>query len=197
MVILGKKILYGVLSHGTGDYFASVARSCGAGGATLHMARGTAGSSILKALGIGSSKKDVVIMNASDDVISKVISKAKEDVLIKGVCAVIGGGQMQTGYDLITVIVNSGYSDDVMHVARKAGAIGGTVAEARGTALASDQNSFLGITIVPEKEMVYMICEKDKTKAIEEAVSNLECLQEKGMGVMFTQHVEEFVQLGK
>ncbi|HAL19034.1 MAG TPA: transcriptional regulator, partial [Spirochaetaceae bacterium] len=73
----------------------------------------------------------------------------------------------------------------------------GTVADARGTALASDQNSFLGITIVPEKEMIWMISEKDKTKVIEEAVTSLECLQEKGMGVMFAQHVEKFVQLGK
>ena len=197
MIILKNRYLYAVLPRGAGDYFASLARSCGAIGASLYMGRGTAGNSILKALGIGSSKKDVVIMNSTDDVADSVLAKSVEDPLIKGVAAVVGGDDMQAQYDLITIIVNSGYSDDVMHAARKAGSIGGTVTNARGTALPSDQNSFLGITIVPEKEMIYMISEKDKTKAITDAIMGLECLKEKGMGVMYVQPVSKFIQLGK
>ena len=103
MIILKNRYLYAVLPRGAGDYFASVARSCGAKGATLYMGRGTAGNSILKALGIGSSKKDVVIMNSTDDVADSVLAKSVEDPLIKGVAAVVGASTLKPGQDLLII----------------------------------------------------------------------------------------------
>ena len=49
----------------------------------------------------------------------------------------------QSGHELICAIVNAGLADDVMHDARKAGARGGTILRARGTATGQDC-SFLG-----------------------------------------------------
>ena len=63
---------------------------------------------------------------------------------------------MPSGYKLITVIVNSGYADDVMAVAKKAGASGGTILGARGTGTEEDVK-FFGITLVPEKEILLIV----------------------------------------
>ena len=68
-----------------------------------------------------------------------------------------------TPNDLITVILNSGYADDAMAAARKAGAGGGTVIKARGTAKEGDE-SFFGVQIVPEKEMLLIVVDHEKKR---------------------------------
>ena len=64
-------------------------------------------------------------------------------------------------HELIVVIVNKDFADDVMHAARKAGAGGGTVINARGTAREEDAK-FFGVQIVPEKEMLMILVDSDK-----------------------------------
>lgn len=63
---------------------------------------------------------------------------------------------------LIIIICNNGSAEDVMQEARAAGARGGTILRARGSA---DQNTsqFIGITIQPEKEVILIIT-KEKEK---------------------------------
>ena len=48
----------------------------------------------------------------------------------------------QASHQLICVIVNAGYADDVMNAARTAGATGGTVINARGTGREEDVKLF-------------------------------------------------------
>ncbi len=67
---------------------------------------------------------------------------------------------MESGYTLITVIVNSGYAEAVMAAARSGGASGGSILNARGTGTEEDVK-FFGITLVPEKEML-LICDAEK-----------------------------------
>ena len=76
---------------------------------------------------------------------------------------------MNSGHTLLTVIVNHGYADDVMAEARKAGAAGGTILNARGTGKEEDVK-FFGITLVPEKEMLLIVAENAKAPAILEAI---------------------------
>lgn len=56
-----------------------------------------------------------------------------------------------------------------MHAARKAGAGGGTIINARGTGREEDVK-FFGITIVPEKELVLILAEQEKAPRILEAI---------------------------
>ena len=72
---------------------------------------------------------------------------------------------MNDSYEMINVIVNKGYAEDAMAAARKAGAGGGTIINARGTAKECDAK-FLGIEIVPEKEMLLILVPKDKKDEI-------------------------------
>ena len=66
---------------------------------------------------------------------------------------------MDTKYELVICIVNAGYSQNVMEAARAAGARGGTVLRARGTAN-PEAEEFFNIHIQPEKEMVIMLVPK-------------------------------------
>ncbi|MBP5464681.1 MAG: transcriptional regulator [Treponema sp.] len=102
----------------------------------------------------------------------------------------------QPSLSLITVVLNKGYADDAMAAARKAGAGGGTVINARGTAR-EDDAKFFGVHIVPEKEMLMIVVPQEKRDAVLEAVRTLPCLAEPGSGIAFSAPVENFTQLGK
>lgn len=62
-------------------------------------------------------------------------------------------------HEVIFCIVNAGFSEAVMECARQAGAQGGTVMHASGTANASAEKLF-GITVQPEKDVVMILVEK-------------------------------------
>ena len=62
-------------------------------------------------------------------------------------------------HEVIFAIVNSGYAEEAMEVAREQGVRGGTILNARGVARA-DAAAFFGITIHHEKEILMMVVEK-------------------------------------
>jgi len=101
----------------------------------------------------------------------------------------------KTSHELICAIVNAGLADDLMHAARNAGAKGGTILKARGTATGED-NSFFGIAIVPEKEFLMILASRAQSDVIADSVAGAECLSEPGSGVVFRMPVEDFFQLG-
>lgn len=59
-------------------------------------------------------------------------------------------------YELVLAIVNKGCTDLVMNAASKAGARGGTITAARGTAN-TELTKFYGISVSPEKEAVFIV----------------------------------------
>ncbi len=99
-------------------------------------------------------------------------------------------------HELISVIVNAGYAEDIMHAARKAGATGGTIINARGTGREEDVK-FFGITIVPEKDFLIILATHEQAPAILEAIRTTPCLSEPGMGIAFCVNVERFIPLGR
>jgi nitrogen regulatory protein PII len=73
-------------------------------------------------------------------------------------------------YELIVIIANSGHIDDVMDVARTAGADGGTVIHAKGTG-AKFSDRFFGVSLADEKEVIFIAETKTKKAAIMKAVA--------------------------
>jgi nitrogen regulatory protein PII len=102
---------------------------------------------------------------------------------------------MESGYLLLTAIVNTGCADDVMAEARKAGARGGTILTARGTGTEEDVK-FFGITLVPEKEVLLIVAEKEGAESVLAAMRSVPVLREPGGGIVYTQNVEQFIVLG-
>lgn len=65
---------------------------------------------------------------------------------------------MEFSHEMIICIVNNGFSVEVMDAARSAGARGGTVINARGTA-GKEAEKLFNISIQPEKELVIILVE--------------------------------------
>ena len=199
MLELKNSLLFSIIDYGQADHFVEVAKECGAGGATVFPAKGTASSAVLRMLGLGDTSKEVVLILLDDKVAYKFLDKIQNEGKIRGVSALLGTSgdkTMAKAWKMITIIANSGFADDIMETARKAGATGGTVAHARGTAPVGHEEHFLGVTIVPEKEMIMILSESSKAEEIVKAVKKMDCLKEKGVGIIYTQDVKDFANLG-
>ena len=88
--------------------------------------------------------------------------------------------------ELIVVIVNQGFEEEAMKAAREAGARGGTIYNARGTAESQDLVKFMGITLHPNKEIVFILTTKEARDDIMTAVKESTGLATKGAGILFS-----------
>ena len=95
-------------------------------------------------------------------------------------------------YEVVFCIVNEGYSDVVMDAAKEAGARGGTVIHARGTAN-KEAEKFFHITIQPEKEIVMILVPADIKDAVLHALYRNAGLRREGQGIAFSMAVDAVV----
>ena len=95
-------------------------------------------------------------------------------------------------HEAIFCIVNSGYSDAVMEAAKKLGARGGTVINARGTA-SKEAETFFHITIEPEKEIVMILVPTKIKDAVLHALYKEVGLDTAGQGIAFSVPVDGVV----
>lgn len=214
------KLLIGIVPHDSGELICNAAKSAGAGGGTIAMGRGTASNGVLQLLGLGDTSKDIVyiiIKNELKAAVYEAIKTASEKKVHFGVMFTLetqdfiraghlnekavdaeGEENMKTenNYQMINIIVNKGYAEDAMAAARKAGAGGGTIIGARGTAKEGDA-AFFGMKIVPEKEMLMILVPAEKKAAVVEAVTALPCFAEAGSGIIFCNEAQDFTLLGK
>jgi len=197
MLVLHNNLMIAVVNNGQAERFMSIAKEAGAGGGTIIPAKGTASNRILRILALGDKSKEVVLIVIDHEKGKKIVDAVRSDGKIQGVAAMLGSTKektMSSKWKMITIIVNTGYADDIMDAARKAGAHGGTITHARGTGTEEDAK-FLGVQIVPEKEMIIILCAADDCDKIVEAVSSLKCLDEPGIGIIYTQDVVDFKNL--
>lgn len=101
---------------------------------------------------------------------------------------------MQYNHEAIFCIVNSGYSEAVMNAAKKLGAKGGTVINARGTA-SKEAETFFHITITPEKEIVMILVPKKIKDDVLHALYKEVGLDTAGQGIAFSVPVDSVVGL--
>ena len=97
-------------------------------------------------------------------------------------------------HELIICIVNNGFSDIVMDAAKDAGARGGTVLNARGTAN-KEAESFFHIAIQPEKEVVMILVPLNVKDAVLHALYEKAGLNTMGQGIAFSLPVDNVVGL--
>lgn len=95
-------------------------------------------------------------------------------------------------YEVVFCIVNNGFSEVVMDVAKKIGARGGTILRARGTANKESENIF-NITIHPEKEIVMILIPRDLKANLLHALYQNVGLETPGQGIAFTLPVDDVV----
>lgn len=179
----------------------------------ITVGRGTASSEILDYFGLDGAEKSVMIQVVTwekwKELKYGLRRKLQIDVPGTGIAFVIpissmGGkkalnyltnGQnfikgeesalKDTKYELLVVIANQGYTDLIMGAAREVHAAGGTVIHGKGTG-SQNAEKFLGVTLVPEKEVVYIVVRKDQKNDIMRAIMDKAGLESKARSIVFS-----------
>ncbi len=99
-------------------------------------------------------------------------------------------------HEVIFAIVNSGYAEDAMNVAREQGARGGTILNARGVAR-EQEAAFFGITIHAEKEILMIVVEKPIRDNVLNALYKEMGMGKKAQGIVFSLPVSDVAGLVK
>ena len=186
----------------------------------IHRARGTATSEIIDLLGIGATDKAVITCIEQPGKIPELLQIVRRKLGANrpgaGIALTVPlsainspilqafkqADEIQTGnrrsggfpHALIYSVVNKGYSDEFMNTARKAGASGGTIMNARGK-LHEGAVRFFGIVVQEEREVILMLTSKDKKDAILKAVSEAHGLDSKAQGLILSLPVDRAMSL--
>ena len=91
----------------------------------------------------------------------------------------------ETKNELLVVIANQGYSEAVMTAARKVASVGGTIIHARATG-AKQSEKFMGVTLAPEKDMVFMVVSSEQKNDIMRAIMQDAGVETKAGAITFS-----------
>ncbi|HWR23516.1 MAG TPA: hypothetical protein VN366_08575 [Feifaniaceae bacterium] len=171
--------------------------------------KGTASTKTLNYLGLGETGKAVFIKVLPTDKAHKLMDTLDTALLLEkpgnGIAFIAkidevcfhrhielasetnGGITMQQNspYHLIFVVLNRGYSEEVMEAARAAGATGGTALHAHGYGAAS-MEKFFGTTIAPEKELLMIVTQDAISGAVMDSIAEKAGLKTDACAVSFS-----------
>ena len=99
-------------------------------------------------------------------------------------------------HEVVFAIVNAGFAEDVMEVAREQGVRGGTILNARGV-VNEEAAAFFGITLHAEKEIVMIVVEKDIRDDILNGIYKRMGMGKKAQGIAFSLPVSDVAGLMK
>ena len=97
-------------------------------------------------------------------------------------------------HSLIVSLINQGYSEEFMNTARKAGATGGTVIDARKQTNEGAVKIF-GISVQNEQEIILMLISQERKEAVMQAVFNAHGPGSKAHALMFSMPVDRVMSL--
>ena len=177
------------------EAYVSLCRSLGLPLTLSMLGRGTAMRAHLDLYGLEATQKAVVATVADGQNARRLFREAKRQLYLdipgNGIMLAlpiksVGGGKTLAyltdnrpleaqappagfEHELLVMILNEGYIDEVMEAAREAGAAGGTVLHAKGTGSKRGEK-FFGVSLADEKDMVYIIAYADEKAAIMRAI---------------------------
>ena len=100
----------------------------------------------------------------------------------------------EQSYEVIFAIVNAGFAEEAMEVARANGARGGTILGARGVAREKEA-AFFGITLHADKEILMLVVEKTIRDNILNALYKEMGMDKKAQGITFSLPVSDVAGL--
>ena len=186
------------------------------------MARGTARTEMLDLLGLGETSKAIVMCLAGHQLAQHLLERLGYELKMRypgrGIAfsvPVTGIGvrwhklltqaeqtevldmdraEKKDGFDVVAVVMEQGYTNLVMEVARKAGARGGTGISARG--IAEDEvKQFFGIEIQAEKEIVFLVVKSEEKQEIMTAIMKAVGMKTKSHGIVLSLPVSNAIGL--
>lgn len=185
-----------ILNRDRGETMTSLYRDMNLPLVLTFLGRGTAEDEYLSLYDLKATEKAIVVAVADGEQTTRLVNAAKKKLCIdipgNGIMMAVpvksvGGGRtlayltdnavpdktvpkMEFNHELIVIILNQNYIDDVMNAARSAGAPGGTVLHAKGTG-ASYSKKFFGVSLAEEKEVVFIAVKSSKKTAVMKAVA--------------------------
>lgn len=99
-------------------------------------------------------------------------------------------------HEVIFAIVDSGFADDVMDVARELGVRGGTILGGRGV-VKEEAAAFFGITLHADKEILMMVVEKQIRDTVLNAIYKKLDMAKKAKGIAFALPVSDVAGLAQ
>ena len=97
-------------------------------------------------------------------------------------------------HEVVFAIVNAGFAEDVMEVAREQGVRGGTILNARGV-VNEEAAAFFGITLHADKEILMMVVEKEIRDKVLNAIYKEMGMAKKARGIAFSLPVSDVAGL--
>ncbi len=97
-------------------------------------------------------------------------------------------------HEVVFAIVNAGFAEDVMDIAREAGVRGGTILNARGV-LKEEAAAFFGITLHQDKEILMMVVDKSIRDKVMNAIYKEMGMAKKAKGIAFSLPVTDVAGL--
>ncbi len=193
--------------------FQSIYDALGASLSMMMLGRGTAVSDVLDYFGLAATEKAILFHIVTDDTWKKAKAQLQKKLYIDvpgtGIAFIVPlssvGGKKQlqfllneqtfekgeeqtlkdTQYELLVVIANQGYTEQIMAAARAQGAGGGTVLHAKGTGM-ENASKFLGFSLASEKEAVLIVVPTEKKNAIMKSVMEQAGLKTNAKAIAFS-----------
>ncbi|MDR0248229.1 MAG: P-II family nitrogen regulator [Oscillospiraceae bacterium] len=92
------------------------------------------------------------------------------------------------------IVVNAGFAENVLEVAREAGVVGATILNVRGEGV--HRESILGITVDTEKEMILSIVSESTADKAMRTIKEKAGIKTPAHSFCFTMPVDEIVGIG-
>lgn len=206
----GCELIYVIVNYQLGSKVVKIAKRHGITGGTICLGKGTVKSRLLEFLDLYDIRKEIVLLIAQKATAQKALTELNREfnfdkphhgiafcipvIQFKG-CPGLGSIKENRGgkgkmVSAIFTIVDKGKADDVVDAAKKAGARGGTIINARGSGIHETQTLF-AMDIEPEKEIVLILVEKAVLEPVIQSIRENLKIDEPGKGIIFVQEVTE------
>ncbi len=216
---LRAKLLVSIVNAHDEKRLKEILDDCSVGLSYQISGEGTAQSAVLDYLGIGETEKTVLFSVFPESDEERILRILRHDMSLylagrgisftlplsgisqtvaEGITGAatyksIEGRNIMTSkdrkYDLILACVGANFADMAIDAARSAGAAGGTII--RGHAMENAKaEQFVGISLLKEQEILFILSKKESTAAIMQALSDRVGAQTEAAGVIFALPVD-------
>lgn len=202
--------IYVIINYQLGSKVIRIAKQHGVTGGTVFLGKGTVNSRLLEFLDLYDIRKEIVLLIAEKAIAQKALIELNKEfnfakpnhgiafsmpvINFKGSldCGTINEsrGGRETMYRAVFTIVDKGKADDVVDAAKKAGARGGTIINARGSGIHETQTVF-SMNIEPEKELVLVLVDQTLVDPVVSSIREHLRIDKPGNGIIFVQQVNE------
>jgi len=200
-----------IVNIGAASKALKVAQKYGIINGTISIGRGTVNSRILEFLGINEERKEIVTMIIKSDLASEALKGIGKEMQFhkpyRGIAFSYSIAEFfddkniasnntdikevkNTMYKIIYVIVDKGKAESVVDAAKKGGARGATIINARSVG-DHEVHKLFSVEIEPQKEEVFIIAKSEHKNSIVESIKTTMKIDEPDNGFMFVVDVND------